>query len=200
MGWQGRLPDPRALGSQGRLPDPRTLGSQGRLPDPGAQGSQRPSGGTVPDTYSSPTTGLDRELLTGQRIWSTLIVAGSTLVVVGLVVLPWFNKAAVFREGAGLTFFQWYQQTESMVPYYVAMGAYVAVAAVAFTKASQWPAWAGIVLACATFVVASWKMSAMLLVPTPLELTIGVGFYALMTGTALILVGSIMRLTRAHAQ
>lgn len=188
MGWQGRLPDPRALGSQGRLPDP------------GAQGSQRPSGGTVPDMYSSPTTGLDRELLTGQRIWSTLIVAGSTLVVVGLVVLPWFNKAAVFREGAGLTFFQWYQQTESMVPYYVAMGAYVAVAAVAFTKASQWPAWAGIVLACATFVVASWKMSAMLLVRTPLELTIGVGFYALMTGTALILVGSIMRLTRAHAQ
>ena len=147
--------------------------------------------------YSSPTTGLDRELLTEQRIWSTLIVAGSTLVIVGMVVLPWFNKAAIFREGAGLTFLRWYQQTESLIPYYVVMGAYVAAAAVAFTKASQWPSWAGIVLAGATFIVASWKMSAMLLVPTPLELTPGVGFYSIMAGGAMVLIGSIQRLVQA---
>ncbi|GMQ84538.1 MAG: hypothetical protein BMS9Abin07_0102 [Acidimicrobiia bacterium] len=149
--------------------------------------------------YSSPTTGLDRDLLTGQRVWSTLIVAGSVLFIVGMVVLPWFNKAAIFRTGAGLTFFQWYQQTESMIPYYVAMGAYIAAAFVAFTKASRWSAWAGIVLAGITFVVTSWKMSAMLLVPTPLELTIGVGFYTMITGGALVLIGSIQRLVQASS-
>lgn len=182
-----------------RIPDDRKAsfrGRQGLLPasEPKVRATLR---WYRSDMYSSPTTGLDRELLTGQRIWATLIVAGSTLVIVGLVVLPWFNKAAVFREGAGLTFVQWYQQTESMVPYYVAMGAYVAVAAVAFTKASQWPAWAGIVLACSTFVVASWKMSSMILVPTPLELTPGVGFYSMMAGGALVLIGSIQRLVQA---
>ena len=147
--------------------------------------------------YRTPTSGLSQEFLTGQRVWASLTVAGSVLAIMGMIVLPWFNKAAAFRSGAGLTFFQWHQQTQSMIPYWVALLAYVVVAVVAFTKPTQWSAWAGIVLASITFADASWKMSAMLLVPTPLDLSIGVGFYALMAGAALVLVGSTMRLVRA---
>jgi len=136
-------------------------------------------------------------MLTSQRFWAALTVAGSFLAILGMIVLPWFNKAAAFRSGGGLTFFQWYQQTQSMLPYWVALAAYVAVTAVAFTKSTQWSAWAGIALASITFADASWKMSAMLLVPTPLELTPGVGFYSLMAGGALVLIGSIQRLVQA---
>ena len=138
--------------------------------------------------------------MTGPRIWASLTVAGSLLAIMGMIVLPWFNKAAEFRSGAGLTFFQWHQQTHSMIPYWVALIAYVAVAAVAFTKATQWSAWAGIVLTSITFADASWKMSAMLLVPTPLDLSVGVGYYSLMAGAALVLIGSAMRLVRSHRQ
>ena len=147
--------------------------------------------------YRSPTTSLSREFMTGHRFWAALTVAGSLLAVLGMIVLPWFNKAAEFRAGAGLTFFQWHQQTQSMIPYWVALIAWVAIAGVAFTKPTQWSAWAGIALACITFADASWKMSAMLLVPTPLDLTPGVGFYALMAGAVLVLIGSIQRLVRA---
>jgi hypothetical protein len=147
--------------------------------------------------YRTPTSGLSQEFMTGLRWWAALTVAGSILAIMGMIVLPWFNKAAEFRAGAGLTFFQWHEQTHSMVPYWVALIAYAAVAIVAFTKPTPWSAWAGIVLASITFADASWKMSAMLLVPTPLELTIGVGYYALMGGAALVLAGSVMRLVYA---
>jgi hypothetical protein len=147
--------------------------------------------------YRSPTSGTPIELLTGRRLWASLTVAGSLFAIFGMIVLPWFNKAAEFRAGQGLTFFQWHQQTQSMIPYWVALIAYASIAAVAFTKATPWSAWAGIALASITFADASWKMSAMLLVPTPLRLTPGVGFYALMGGAALVLIGSIQRLVRA---
>lgn len=150
--------------------------------------------------YRSPTSGQDTDWLTGQRIWPLLTVAGSVFAVMGLIVLPWFNKAAEFRAGAGLTFFQWHQQTHSMIPYWVAIIAYVAVAAAAFTRATKWSSWAGIALASITFADASWKMSAMLLVPTPLTITPGVGYYSLMAGASLVLVGSIMRLVRAETR
>jgi len=75
-------------------------------------------------------------MVTRQSFWAWLTVAGSFLVILGLIVLPWFNKAATFRSGGGLTFFQWYQQTQSMIPYWVALIAYVVVAGVAFTKAT----------------------------------------------------------------
>ena len=101
--------------------------------------------------YRTPTSGLSQEFLTGQRVWASLTVAGSVLAIMGMIVLPWFNKAAEFRAGAGLTFFQWHQQTHSMIPYWVALIAYAAVAVAAFTKPTQWSAWAGIVLACITF-------------------------------------------------
>lgn len=129
-----------------------------------------------------------------------MTVAGSILAVMGYLVLPWFNKAAVFRAGAGLTFFQWYGQGQSMIPYWVAIIAFVAATAAAFTRATKWSAWAGIALAVIAIADVSWKMSAMLLVPTPLRLTPGVGYYSLMAGAALVLVGSIMRLVRAHTQ
>jgi hypothetical protein len=148
--------------------------------------------------YRTPTSGLSQEFMTGQRVWASITVAGTVLAILGMIVLPWFNKAAGFRSGAGLTFFQWHQQTQSMIPYWVALIAYVAVAIVAFTKSTRWSAWAGIALACITIADASWKMSAMLLVPTPLDLSNGVGFYSLMAGAALVLVGSIMRLVQAH--
>lgn len=136
-------------------------------------------------------------MVTRQSFWAWLTVAGSFLVILGLIVLPWFNKAATFRSGGGLTFFQWYQQTQSMIPYWVALIAYVVVAGVAFTKATQWSAWAGVGLACVTFADASWKMSSMLLVPTPLDLSPGVGYYSLMAGAAMVLIGSIQRLVQA---
>ena len=148
--------------------------------------------------YRTPTSGLSQEFMTGQRMWASITVAGTVLAILGMIVLPWFNKAAEFRSGAGLTFFQWHQQTQSMIPYWVALIAYVTVAIVAFTKSTQWSAWAGIALASITIADASWKMSAMLLVPTPLDLSIGVGFYSLMAGAALVLIGSIMRLVQAH--
>ena len=148
--------------------------------------------------YRTPTSGLSQEFMTGQRLWASLTVAGTVLAILGMIVLPWFNKAAEFRSGAGLTFFQWHQQTQSMIPYWVALVAYITVAVVAFTKSTQWSAWAGIALACITIADASWKMSAMLLVPTPLDLSIGVGFYSLMAGAVLVLIGSIMRLVQAH--
>lgn len=147
--------------------------------------------------YRSPTSGLSQEFMTGLRWWAGITVAGSVLAIMGMIVLPWFNKAAEFRAGAGLTFFQWHEQTHSMVPYWVALVAYAAIAIVAFTKPTPWSAWAGVVLASITFADASWKMSAMLLVPTPLELSIGVGYYALMGGAAMVLAGSIMRLVFA---
>ena len=148
--------------------------------------------------YRTPTSGLSQEFMTGQRMWASITVAGTVLAILGMIVLPWFNKAAEFRAGAGLTFFQWHQQTQSMIPYWVALIAYITVAIVAFTKSTQWSAWAGIALACITIADASWKMSAMLLVPTPLDLSVGVGFYSLMAGAVLVLVGSIMRLVQAH--
>jgi hypothetical protein len=147
--------------------------------------------------YRTPTSGLGQEFMTGLRWWAGLTALGSVMAIAGMIVLPWFNKAAEFRAGAGLTFFQWHEQTQSMVPYWVALVAYAAIAIVAFTTPTTWSAWAGIVLASITFADASWKMSAMLLVPTPLELTIGVGYYALMAGAALVLVGSVMRLVFA---
>jgi len=136
-------------------------------------------------------------MTTRQGSWATLTVAGTVLAVLGMIVLPWYNRAAEFRSGGGLTFFQWYEQSQSMIPYWVALIAYIVIAGVAFTKATEWSAWAGIALACVTFADASWKMSSMLLVPTPLDLSPGVGYYSLMAGAAMVLIGSIMRLVQA---
>jgi len=136
-------------------------------------------------------------MVTMQSTWAGVTVAGSFLAILGMIVLPWYNRAAEFRSGGGLTFFQWYEQTYSMIPYWVALIAYIVIAAVAFTKATEWSAWAGIAIACLTFADASWKMSAMLLVPTPLDLSPGVGYYSLMAGAALVLIGSIQRLIQA---
>lgn len=148
--------------------------------------------------YNTPTSGATRDLmLTRQSFWAGLTVAGSFLAILGMLVLPWYNRAAAFRSGGGLTFFQWHQQTHSMIPYWVALIAYIAIAVVVFTRATHWSAWAGVALACITFADASWKMSAMLLVPTPLDLSVGVGYYSLMAGAAFVLIGSIQRVVQA---
>ena len=53
--------------------------------------------------YRTPTSGLSQEFMTGQRVWASITVAGTVLAILGMIVLPWFNKAAEFRAGAGLT-------------------------------------------------------------------------------------------------
>ncbi len=142
----------------------------------------------------------DRSIITRQRRWAVVTLGATLMVVVGITMLPWFNKQLGHRSGGGRTFFQNYALgADDVILYFAVIVAYVGVATIAFIGPSRIGSWIGIAVAAFTLADASWKMSAWLQIDTEFTLSPGVGFFSVMAGAGVMLVASVMVLANSYA-
>ena len=122
-------------------------------------------------------------------------MGGVTFATLGIVVLPWFIRTIGPRHRLGTSFIETFgTSTGARSLYVLIVAGFVGVAFFAISDPGRISGWVGIVLATVMLADGSWKMAEVLNAPAPTDIVIGPGYYALMAGSAAVLIASIMML------
>ncbi|MEA3511193.1 MAG: hypothetical protein U9R51_07135 [Actinomycetota bacterium] len=140
-----------------------------------------------------------RSVALGRRKWGILTLGGVGFATAGIAVLPWFIRTIGPRHRLGSSFIETFDTSAGARAFYVLIvAALVGVAFFAMSDPGRISSWAGIVLAAVMLADGSWKMAEVMNAPAPTDILIGPGYYALMAGSAAVLVSSIMLLVGTY--
>ncbi len=136
-----------------------------------------------------------RSIVLGRGRWGIVALGGVVFATVGIAVLPWFIRTIGPRHRLGSSFIETFgTSTGARSLYILVVAGFVGVAFFAISDPGRVSSWFGIVLATVMLADGSWKMAEVLNVPAPTDIQIGPGYYALMAGSAAVLIASIMML------
>ena len=140
-----------------------------------------------------------RSIALGRRKWGILVLGGVGFAIAGIVVFPWFIRTIGPRHRVGSSFLETFGTSAGARALYVLVViTFIGIAISAMSEPGRISCWVGIVLASVMLADGSWKMAEVLNAPAPTDIVIGPGYYALMTGTAVVLIASIVLLVGAH--
>jgi hypothetical protein len=140
-----------------------------------------------------------RSISLGRGRWGIVALGGVVFATLGIVVLPWFIRTIGPRHRLGTSFIETFGTSIAVRSLYVIVVAgFVGIAFFAISDPGRVSSWVGIVLAAVMLADGSWKMAEVLNAPAPTDILIGPGYYALMAGSAAVLIASIMMLIGTH--